>query len=513
MLQFRERSLQGKLSRILIYVLMGFFVYFASNFVVSRIHRSYLVFLRDDAYPLLDNAEFQLKTLEKLKTAFTEAIISQDGSQIHTVDQLSAALNDSFDETTKIDPSLATDVNQLKQLYSEYFKVSKDLNDRVITGIADPKEVRQSGILVNSKYGDLMKALRNFRDTRYHVFTSTIDHAKSASDMALLLGFCMFLVAIGVCIIAMKYVMGIAKSLDKMGWELQGAAEKLAYTSENVHKSGTALSDNTREQSEAAAETVATTEQIQQTLDKNVRESEVALESAHKTLTNAQHGQHLVQNMLQEMSEIEKANDQLGRITGVMEQIVEKTNVINEIVLQSRILSFNANIEAARAGEFGKGFSVVATEVAKLADMTGTSSIEIQELLEKSSKEVFDLIQNTNNKVRVGQESSRNCEKAFGSISNHVADLVAKVEFIVNSSRIQATAVQQITQAMRMIDDAAQKNHRSVSKTVDITADLDGQSAELLENVCLLNELVKGSAEPKVDRRQAERRTSQDSAA
>ncbi|MBC7465119.1 MAG: hypothetical protein H7256_03945 [Bdellovibrio sp.] len=50
-----------------------------------------------------------------------------------------------------------------------------------------------------------------------------------------------------------------------------------------------------------------------------------------------------------------------------MEEIGNKTKVINDIVFQTKLLSFNASVEAARAGEHGKGFAVVAEEVGKLA--------------------------------------------------------------------------------------------------------------------------------------------------
>ena len=61
-----------------------------------------------------------------------------------------------------------------------------------------------------------------------------------------------------------------------------------------------------------------------------------------------------------------------------MEQIKDKVNIINDIVFQTKLLSFNASVEAARAGENGKGFAVVAEEVGNLASVSGKAANEIK---------------------------------------------------------------------------------------------------------------------------------------
>lgn len=81
------------------------------------------------------------------------------------------------------------------------------------------------------------------------------------------------------------------------------------------------------------------------------------------------------------------ANTKLGRLVGLIASIKNKTKVIDDLVFESRLLSFNASIEAARAGVHGKGFSVVAEEVGKLASMSGKAADEIRTLLDSSTQE------------------------------------------------------------------------------------------------------------------------------
>ena len=87
------------------------------------------------------------------------------------------------------------------------------------------------------------------------------------------------------------------------------------------------------------------------------------------------------------MTSISESTEDLDSINNSIRGI-QKTQVINDIVFQTQLLSFNASIEAAKAGVHGKGFSVVAEEVGKLAVLSGTAASEISEILKESSKTI-----------------------------------------------------------------------------------------------------------------------------
>jgi methyl-accepting chemotaxis protein len=86
--------------------------------------------------------------------------------------------------------------------------------------------------------------------------------------------------------------------------------------------------------------------------------------------------------------EINASNEELRIIINIISDISEKTKVINDIVFQTRLLSFNASVEAARAGEHGKGFAVVAEEIGKLASVSGNSAKEINDILGHATTQV-----------------------------------------------------------------------------------------------------------------------------
>lgn len=140
-------------------------------------------------------------------------------------------------------------------------------------------------------------------------------------------------------------------------------------------------------------------------------------EIAASTQEMATSANELVTNM----STITIVQKEINSQVDQSERILE---LINSVAKSSRILGLNAGIEAARSGEHGRGFSIVAKEITKLADSIATSVNEIRELL---------------NSVR---------EKV-----NHSSDIVHYTDKI---SKHQSTAINEISQAIQHLTDAAE---------------------------------------------------------
>ena len=105
------------------------------------------------------------------------------------------------------------------------------------------------------------------------------------------------------------------------------------------------------------------------------------------------------------MEEIKKSNEKIQEVVEIIQEIEEKTKAIDEIVFQTKLLSFNASVEAERAGEHGRGFSVVAQEVGNLAQLSGKSASGINEILGESIKRVKSISHDNSVKVDEGTSS------------------------------------------------------------------------------------------------------------
>lgn len=124
------------------------------------------------------------------------------------------------------------------------------------------------------------------------------------------------------------------------------------------------------------------------------------------------------------LNDIEATNREFDDVLKIINEIGIKTQLINEIVLQTKILSFNASVEAARAGEHGKGFAIVAQEVGTLARQSGESAVEIenilkmgvkrvQEILQRSKERGQALIDRTSDSVAAGEQIAKRSERSY----------------------------------------------------------------------------------------------------
>lgn len=143
--------------------------------------------------------------------------------------------------------------------------------------------------------------------------------------------------------------------------------------------------------------------------------STTELSSSAKDLTNL-------------MNELKKS---LNEMTDQMNQTEKILEMINSIAKSSRILGLNAGIEAARSGEYGKGFSIVAKEITKLADQIAHSVEQIRQLLNL----VKDKVNNVDETVGQTVNLSENQLTAITEISEAIHHLTSIAEDVEDLAR------------------------------------------------------------------------------
>jgi methyl-accepting chemotaxis protein len=203
------------------------------------------------------------------------------------------------------------------------------------------------------------------------------------------------------------------------------------------------------------------------------------------------------------MIQVEESNQNLAEIVKVITEIGSKTKIINDIVFQTKLLSFNASVEAARAGEQGKGFAVVAEEVGKLAQMSGAAAKEISDMLDGSIKKVQNIVSETKSKVEalieqgkekvtIGTSVAKQCGEALDQMVSSVSEVSRMVSEIAMASQEQAEGVKQINQAMGQLDQTTQQNASGSQETASAAEELSSQADALRAMVIELTQTIEG---------------------
>lgn len=297
----------------------------------------------------------------------------------------------------------------------------------------------------------------------------------------------------------------IADGVGLSSFNVSQAATEVAGASQDV-------SVAVNQQATALQNTSSALVEISTMVSKSAERAEVVEKTTYESKKQAIHGKEIVDKLSQTMDrlkyssqnsadELRKSNEKVNQIRQLIEAVAMKTRVINDIVFQTKLLSFNASVEAARAGEQGKGFSVVAEEVGNLASMSGHAAKEINSLLDGSIQqvnEIFDenkkrvdfMIKESSATLAEGAKVTEECQQALTGIVNASSLVTQMVSEINESSQQCAQGVTDITKALHEIDTsseltkrAAQTCQRSSSEFVHEVTNLGLLTDALKRNV------------------------------
>lgn len=312
----------------------------------------------------------------------------------------------------------------------------------------------------------------------------------------------------------------IARAVENLTSELSTNTSNLDEVATKIATGATELSAAATEQAAALQQTVATIDQIGAMIHKN---SEAAIKSKELSIgsrQSAEQGRDIVDSMMLAISEIETnntdlsrqmhdSNTQLAEITKLIHEISTKTQVINDIVFQTKLLSFNASVEAARAGEYGYGFAVVADEIGKLAQRSGGAAKEITSMLQESVGRVESIIDDTKDKVdkimviskekiNFGAEKAKICKESLDEILTSVKSVDELVVEISTASREQSLGVQQVAHAMNQLESVTNQNSAVAQASSTAGEQLRYQSNSINKVVKSLNAFIGGDVQEDV---------------
>lgn len=306
-----------------------------------------------------------------------------------------------------------------------------------------------------------------------------------------------------------KNLKAILTSLNESGDAMTGLSSLLAVT-------GTHVSEGVSESAASITETSASMEEIGLMSQKNEDNSAQTLVSANRCLEATRKGQEIVEKMINCMNAIAGSNKEvsgqnqissqkIADIILVIKEIGEKTQVINDIVFQTKLLSFNASVEASRAGEAGKGFAVVAEEVGKLAEMSGeaaraievslvSSVSQVEKIIKEDLAQSERIISSSSKQVEEGTVVVRNCEEIFKQILRQVSEVVELSNQISSSCQEQRIGFDQINQAILQLNTTSNINAKASVEVSDSAEKIVHQAQQVQDYSKVITKMIEGEA-------------------
>jgi twitching motility protein PilJ len=221
--------------------------------------------------------------------------------------------------------------------------------------------------------------------------------------------------------------------------------------------------------------------------------SSSALESArvaNASLEAAQKGSAAVSNSISGMNEIrtqiQETSKRIKRLGESSQEIGEIVELISDITEQTNVLALNAAIQAASAGEAGRGFSVVAEEVQRLAERSGEATKQIAAIVKTIQTDTHDAVaamEHSTQGVVEGAKLSDAAGQALNEISSVSQDLARLIQAISADTQTQADIATKVADSMQDILRITGQTTTSTQQTAVSIGELTELAVELKGSV------------------------------
>jgi methyl-accepting chemotaxis protein WspA len=263
------------------------------------------------------------------------------------------------------------------------------------------------------------------------------------------------------------------------GIQVNSSVTEIAATAKEQQATATEIAATTTEIGATSREISATSKELVKTLaDAN--------SVAEQTATLASGGQSSLNRMEETMRQVMEAatsinsrltvlNEKAGRITQVV-------TTITKVADQTNLLSLNAAIEAEKAGEFGRGFSVVATEIRRLADQTAVATFDIDKIVKEIQSAVTAGVMGMDKfseEVRRGMQDVQHAGQQLTQIIHDVQALPPRFAAASEGMQAQATGAAQISEALLQLGEASQQTVDSLRQSNEAIGGLNQVASDL----------------------------------
>ncbi len=243
-------------------------------------------------------------------------------------------------------------------------------------------------------------------------------------------------------------------------------------------------------QSKEIEETTAQVLQVSRSISEVSSTADEGARVAQRSLAAADKGRAAVQNSISGMNDIreqiQETSKRIKRLGESSQEIGEIVELISDITEQTNVLALNAAIQAASAGEAGRGFSVVAEEVQRLAERSGEATKQIGAIVKTIQADTQDAVaamEKSTMGVVEGAKLSDAAGQALTEIDHVTKNLAQLIQTISQATHTQANATNKVAQNMQDILEITRQTTRGTQQAAGSIRDLAAVAQELKSSV------------------------------
>jgi methyl-accepting chemotaxis protein len=283
------------------------------------------------------------------------------------------------------------------------------------------------------------------------------------------------------------HVQSTAGQVSAAAHELASSSQRVSQSNGEISATVTELARSVEDQQRLLHDANQQVKEIASTIELNASRAREAFGFAAEANQKANSGVDIARLAIEKMrlvfERVEKSVGRVFELEAKTRHVHQISEIITGVAHRTNLLSLNASIEAARAGEAGRGFSVVADEIRKLAESAGRSAEEISKLIheiQSDTQEVANEIRESSLGVGEGREDVDTIAHSLAAIRSAVSEAAVRAEEIFHGADSHTRDIERMVASM---DEIAKVSARNADAIEAVVGTSQGQVTSMIDVV------------------------------